>query len=73
MPLPTLDQGFKLPTMAAAANLVVAGCAEPAGQPISCLPFMLGAFPLLLSSTAASHLCLGWRFHPELPSPLSRT
>jgi Na+/H+ antiporter NhaD/arsenite permease-like protein len=36
----------------ASANLVVAGFAERAGQPIRFLPFMLMAFPLMLMSIA---------------------
>ena len=46
----------------ASANLVVAGFAERAGQPIRFLPFMLGAFPLMLLSIAVSHLYIGWRY-----------
>ena len=46
----------------ASANLVVAGFAERAGQPIRFLPFMLGAFPLMLASIAISHLYIGWRY-----------
>ncbi len=46
----------------ASANLVVAGFAERAGQPIRFLPFMLGAFPLMLLSIAISHLYIGWRY-----------
>jgi Na+/H+ antiporter NhaD/arsenite permease-like protein len=38
----------------ASANLVVAGFAERAGQPIRFLPFMLMAFPLMLLSVAVS-------------------
>jgi Na+/H+ antiporter NhaD/arsenite permease-like protein len=38
----------------ASANLVVAGFAERAGQPIRFLPFMLMAFPLMLMSIAVS-------------------
>lgn len=38
----------------ASANLVVAGFAERAGQPIRFLPFMLMAFPLMLTSIVAS-------------------
>jgi len=46
----------------ASANLVVAGLAERAGQPIRFLPFMLMAFPLMLSSIAVSHLYLWLRY-----------
>ncbi len=46
----------------ASANLVVAGFAERSGQPIRFLPFMLGAFPLMLSSIAISHFYIGWRY-----------
>jgi len=38
----------------ASANLVVAGFAERAGQPIKFLPFMLMAFPLMLMSIVIS-------------------
>jgi Na+/H+ antiporter NhaD/arsenite permease-like protein len=38
----------------ASANLVVAGFAERAGQPIRFLPFMLMAFPLMLWSMVIS-------------------
>jgi len=46
----------------ASANLVVAGFAERAGQPIRFLPFMLAAFPLMLASIAVSTLYIGWRY-----------
>jgi Na+/H+ antiporter NhaD/arsenite permease-like protein len=46
----------------ASANLVVAGFAERAGHPIRFLPFMLGAFPLMLGSIALGHLYVTWRF-----------
>jgi Na+/H+ antiporter NhaD/arsenite permease-like protein len=46
----------------ASANLVVAGLAERAGQPIRFLPFMLMAFPLMLSSIAVSHLYIWLRY-----------
>ena len=46
----------------ASANLVVAGFAERAGQRIRFLPFMLGAFPLMLASIAISHLYVWWRY-----------
>ncbi|MBS4097084.1 MAG: ArsB/NhaD family transporter [Sulfuricella sp.] len=42
----------------ASANLVVAGFAERAGQPIRFLPFMLLAFPLMLASMAVSSVYL---------------
>ncbi|MDP2833723.1 MAG: hypothetical protein Q8Q28_10640 [Pseudomonadota bacterium] len=50
--------------LGASANLVVAGFAERAGQPIRFLPFMLGAFPLMLLSIAISHFYIGWRYLP---------
>ncbi|MEK6813235.1 MAG: ArsB/NhaD family transporter [Nitrospirota bacterium] len=40
----------------ASANLIVAGFAERAGQPIRFLPFMLLAFPLMLFSIAIASL-----------------
>lgn len=46
----------------ASANLVVAGFAERAGQPIRFLPFMMMAFPLMLASIAASHVYLWLRY-----------
>ncbi|MCP5278092.1 MAG: ArsB/NhaD family transporter [Thiobacillus sp.] len=46
----------------ASANLVVAGFAERAGQPIRFLPFMVMAFPLMLASIAVSHLYLWVRY-----------
>ena len=46
----------------ASANLVVAGFAERAGQPIRFLPFMLMAFPLMLASIAVAHLYLTLRY-----------
>lgn len=46
----------------ASANLVVAGFAERAGQPIRFLPFMMMAFPLMLASIAASHIYLWLRY-----------
>jgi len=46
----------------ASANLVVAGFAERAGQPIRFLPFMLMAFPLMLLSIAVSTVYLYWRY-----------
>jgi len=46
----------------ASANLVVAGFAERAGQPIRFIPFMLMAFPLMLASIAISHLYLWIRY-----------
>ena len=44
------------------ANLVVAGFAERAGQPIRFLPFMLMAFPLMLASIAVSTVYLWVRY-----------
>jgi len=46
----------------ASANLVVAGLAERAGQPIRFLPFMLMAFPLMLGSIAVSSVYLWLRY-----------
>jgi Na+/H+ antiporter NhaD/arsenite permease-like protein len=46
----------------ASANLVVAGFAERAGQPIRFLPFMLMAFPLMLGSIALSSVYLWLRY-----------
>lgn len=46
----------------ASANLVVAGFAERAGQPIRFMPFMLLAFPLMLMSIAVSTLYLWLRY-----------
>ncbi|HEY0663642.1 MAG TPA: ArsB/NhaD family transporter [Thiobacillaceae bacterium] len=46
----------------ASANLVVAGFAERAGQPIRFLPFMLMAFPLMLGSIAVSSVYLWLRY-----------
>lgn len=46
----------------ASANLVVAGFAERAGQPIRFLPFMLMAFPLMLASIAVASLYLYMRY-----------
>lgn len=46
----------------ASANLVVAGLAERAGQPIRFLPFMLMAFPLMLGSIVVSSVYLWLRY-----------
>jgi Na+/H+ antiporter NhaD/arsenite permease-like protein len=46
----------------ASANLVVAGLAERAGEPIRFLPFMLMAFPLMLGSVAVSSVYLWLRY-----------
>jgi Na+/H+ antiporter NhaD/arsenite permease-like protein len=46
----------------ASANLVVAGFAERAGQPIRFLPFMLLAFPLMLASVVVSSVYLYLRY-----------
>lgn len=46
----------------ASANLVVAGFAERAGQPIRFLPFMLMAFPLMLASIAVASIYLYLRY-----------
>lgn len=46
----------------ASANLVVAGFAERAGQPIRFLPFLMLAFPLMLMSIAVSTAYLWLRY-----------
>jgi Na+/H+ antiporter NhaD/arsenite permease-like protein len=46
----------------ASANLIVAGIAERAGQPIRFLPFMLMAFPLMLLSIAVASLYVYLRY-----------
>jgi Na+/H+ antiporter NhaD/arsenite permease-like protein len=46
----------------ASANLIVAGFAERAGQPIRFLPFMLGAFPLMLLSILVSSVYVYFRY-----------
>lgn len=46
----------------ASANLVVAGFAERAGQPIRFMPFLLMAFPLMLMSIAVSTAYLWLRY-----------
>ncbi|PLY14859.1 MAG: hypothetical protein C0631_09675 [Sedimenticola sp.] len=46
----------------ASANLIVAGFAERSGQRIRFLPFMLGAFPLMLLSILISSFYLHWRY-----------
>jgi Na+/H+ antiporter NhaD/arsenite permease-like protein len=46
----------------ASANLVVAGFAERAGQPIRFLPFMLMAFPLMLASIVVASIYLYLRY-----------
>ncbi len=46
----------------ASANLIVAGFAERAGQPIRFLPFMLAAFPLMLISIAISTVYVYFRY-----------
>src|SRR5512139_3893133 len=46
----------------ASANLVVAGFAERAGQPIRFMPFMLMASPLMLGSIAVSSVYLWLRY-----------
>ncbi len=48
--------------MGASANLVVAGFAERAGQPLRFVPFLLLAFPLMLASIAVSAGYLWWRY-----------
>ena len=46
----------------ASANLIVAGFAERAGQPIRFLPFMLMAFPLMLLSVLVSVIYVYFRY-----------
>jgi Na+/H+ antiporter NhaD/arsenite permease-like protein len=46
----------------ASANLVVAGFAERAGQPIRFMQYTLMAFPLMLMSIAISMVYLYWRY-----------
>ncbi len=46
----------------ASANLVVAGFAERAGQPIRFVPFLLIAFPMMLMSVAICTVYLYWRY-----------
>jgi len=46
----------------ASANLVVAGVAERAGQPIRFVPFLLAAFPLMLISIAISTVYVYLRY-----------
>ena len=46
----------------ASANLVVAGFAERAGQPIRFVPFLLMTFPMMLMSVAISTVYLYWRY-----------
>ena len=46
----------------ASANLIVAGFAERAGQPIRFLPFMLLSFPLMLMSIVVSSIYMYWRY-----------
>jgi Na+/H+ antiporter NhaD/arsenite permease-like protein len=46
----------------ASANLIVAGFAERAGQPIRFLPFMLGAFPLMILSIMISTVYVYFRY-----------
>ncbi len=46
----------------ASANLIVAGFAERAGQPIRFLPFMMMAFPLMLMSIAVSTIYVYLRY-----------
>lgn len=46
----------------ASANLVVAGFAERAGQPIRFMQYTLMAFPIMLMSIAISMVYLYWRY-----------
>ena len=46
----------------ASANLIVAGFAERAGQPIRFLPFMLMAFPMMLASVSISSVYVYLRY-----------
>ena len=52
----------RLIRVGASANLVVAGFAERAGQPIRFLPFMLMAFPLMLASIVVANIYLYLRY-----------
>ena len=46
----------------ASANLIVAGFAERAGQPIRFLPFMLMAFPMMIASVCISSVYVYIRY-----------
>jgi len=46
----------------ASANLIVAGFAERAGQPIRFLTFLKHSFPLMLMSIAICHVYLWFRY-----------
>ena len=46
----------------ASANLIVAGFAERAGQPIRFLPFMLMAFPMMIVSVCISSVYVYFRY-----------
>ena len=46
----------------ASANLVVAGLAERAGQPIRFMPYMKSCFGLMLLSVAICHVYVYWRY-----------
>ena len=46
----------------ASANLIVAGLAERAGQPIRFVPFLLAAFPLMLLSIVISTVYIYLRY-----------
>ena len=46
----------------ASANLIVAGFAERAGQPIRFLPFMLMAFPMMIASVCISSIYVYLRY-----------
>ena len=46
----------------ASANIIVAGFADRAGEPIRFLPFMLAAFPLMLFSIAISSVYVYFRY-----------
>lgn len=46
----------------ASANLVVAGIAERAGQPVRFVPYLKSAFGLMLLSIAISHIYISWRY-----------
>jgi len=46
----------------ASANVIVAGFAERSGQPIRFLPFMLGAFPLMILSIMISSVYVYFRY-----------
>lgn len=46
----------------ASANLVVAGIAERAGQPVRFVPYLKSAFGLMILSIIISHIYISWRY-----------